>query len=160
MYKITLIKSSRKLPILSKSPKVMYWSIIPITSHLFQWAVGAETNRLPFQVCPQNSVYHTLQKMSNNSLRYATNHIFQQITKCNKAIHCNHLPCVELHKWEGMLRSWTTKRFCFNAFLYKCKKSNFNKIGRCHQIKQISIEKNILFFKTKRTHWQAEIFVL
>ena len=121
---------------------------------------GAGIDRLPFQVCPQNSVYHTLQKMSNNSLRYATNHIFQQITKCNKAIHCNHLPCVELHKWEGMLRSWTTKRFCFNAFLYKCKKSNFNKIGRCHQIKQISIEKNILFFKTKRTHWQAEIFVL
>ena len=42
--------------------------------------------------------------------------------------------------------------FCFNAFLYKCNKSNFNKIGRCHQIKQISIDKNILFFKTKRAH--------
>ena len=57
MYKITLIKSSRKLQIFSKSPKVMYWSIIPITSHLFQWAVGAKIrkrlDRLPFQVCPR-----------------------------------------------------------------------------------------------------------
>ncbi len=42
--------------------------------------------------------------------------------------------------------------FCFNAFLYKCKKSNFKKNGRRHQIKQILIDKNILFFKTKRTH--------
>ena len=57
MYKITLVKSSRKLPIFSKSPRVIYWSIIPITSHLFEWAVGAKIrkrfDRLPFQVCPR-----------------------------------------------------------------------------------------------------------
>ena len=57
MYKITLIKSSRTLQIFSKSPKVTYWSIIPITSHLFEWAVGAKIrkrfDRLPFQVCPR-----------------------------------------------------------------------------------------------------------
>jgi hypothetical protein len=39
-------------------------------------AVGVEakenSNRLPFQVCPcpQNLVYHTLQKMSNDKLQY------------------------------------------------------------------------------------------
>ena len=53
MYTIKLAKDSRTLQIFSKSPKVTYWSIILITSHLFKWAVGAETNRLPLLVCPQ-----------------------------------------------------------------------------------------------------------
>mgnify|MGYP007122774803 CR=1 FL=1 len=57
MYKIKVAKSNRKLPIFSRSPRVIYWSIIPITSHLFKWAVGAKIrkrlDRLPFQVCPQ-----------------------------------------------------------------------------------------------------------
>ena len=45
-------------------------------------AVGVEakenSNRLPFQVCPQNSVYHTLQKMSNDSFQHKSNRISRQ----------------------------------------------------------------------------------
>jgi hypothetical protein len=37
-------------------------------------AVGVEakenSNRLPFQVCPRNLVYHITRKMSNNKLQY------------------------------------------------------------------------------------------
>ncbi|ERJ96751.1 hypothetical protein RUMCAL_00872 [Ruminococcus callidus ATCC 27760] len=34
----------------------------------FDKIMGAWKDRLPFQVCPQNLVYHTLQKMSNSRI--------------------------------------------------------------------------------------------
>ena len=45
---------------------------------------GAGIDRLPFQVCPQNSVYHTLQKMSNDSFQYKISRISRQkaLDKC------------------------------------------------------------------------------
>ena len=99
-------------------------------------AVGVETkensNRLPLLVCSQKLVYHTCCNLSNK--------------KITSLVDFPGGDMVQAHFFR------TTKYFYLNAFLYKCNKSKFNKNGRCHQIKQISIDKNILFFKTKRNH--------
>ena len=81
----------------------------------FNKIMGAWKDRLPFQVCPQSLVYHTLQKMSNNSFQHKISRIFQQkaLDKCGVLTYNRDRKSIPV---DGLLPLFQLKRFNRHKF--------------------------------------------